>query len=212
MKTYNSIKDLQKNPEIKEILKEKQKADQDYFKHKKKKAFIIIISIIIFVVLFQIFIKEIHIKSPFPFDHGYGFEVKVNDKPAHLTVIETKEATILPFFIKIDSVSENILGLNGEHYIELEKNKDYEVTVSAHECYATNMKNRLTKCTEPYANYELKAVPTKDWRLKISNGLETIYDESELKINVDKVNRYYCTLYTKIEGIKVEVSFNISVK
>jgi len=137
-KIYKNENDMIEENKViqKQALKDLQKADADWKKSKKKKIIIWISSIIIIFVLFKIIIGEIILENITLYNKNRWYIVNLNDNSITVHVDEEKYATIIPFMLKMKSVS-NTTFINGEMLInEVEVNKGdiINMTIDSYTC------------------------------------------------------------------------------
>lgn|GEM_PF-5359375 len=134
-KNENEMIEENKNLQ-KQALKDLRKADADWKKSRKKKITIVFSSILTLLILFKIFVGEIILENIASYNKNRWYVVKINNEPATVHVDEKQFTTIIPFMVRLKSIStENFYGDNPNiSEVEVNKGDSINMTIESYTC------------------------------------------------------------------------------
>ncbi len=120
----------------KQALKDLQNADADWKKSRKKKIIIWVSCIITIFVIFKIFVGEIILENIASYNKNRWYIVKINNESTTVHVDEKQYTTIIPFMVRLKSISTaNFYGDDPSiSEIQVNKGDDINMTIESYTC------------------------------------------------------------------------------
>ncbi len=121
----------------KQALKDLQKANTEWKKSKKRKLIIWVSCVITLFVIFKIFVGEIILQNIAFYNKNRWYIVKINNEVTTVHVDEEQFTTIIPFMVRLKSISiENFYGDNPlVSEFQIKKGDSINMTIKSYTCF-----------------------------------------------------------------------------